>query len=164
MEGLMKKFGLLFSVVILFLINIPVQGQANDDYRTVLSGNWNVNTTWERYNAFSGTWQAVTGVDPLTIPNSGDNVITILGGHTVTVIANVTVDQVVVNSGGTLESTANLTINNGTGTDLVVLGTCHINNGTLSIGAGSEVQIFGTVRVSQGSGSFNAGAKLFTLI
>ena len=62
-----------------------------------------------------------------------------LSGHTVT-ITNLTADQIVVSSGGTLveNSGVTLTLNNGTGTDLDVSGTFR-NAGTVSISASAVI-------------------------
>ncbi len=137
------KYILTLSCILLALSFCnPSNGQAVDDYRTKASGNWNSNSTWQRYNGT--TWVNVNGSAPNTIPASGDGAITILNTHTVTVSANVSVDQVTVNTGGqiTVSSGKTLTVLNGTGTDLVVNGA--INNdgtitttGTVSFGANS---------------------------
>lgn len=87
-----------FLVVVIVFSGFTGWGQTTDDYRTRQSGNWNALTTWERYNGT--TWQTLTGTAPLTLPASGDNNITILNGHIVTVTANVTIDQVIIESGG----------------------------------------------------------------
>lgn len=117
-------------------------GQTADDYRTAASGNWNVNATWQRYDG--SAWVNVNGVAPNTIPNSGDGVITIRNTHTVTVTANVTTDQSIVEAGGqiNINSSRTLTVANGTGTDLVINGTIDnsgtvTTTGTVSFGANS---------------------------
>ncbi|PYK97888.1 MAG: hypothetical protein DME19_14600, partial [Verrucomicrobia bacterium] len=69
-----------------------------------------------------------------------DGQTTIRTGHTVTVAASVTADQVIVQSGGqiTVNSTFILTLANGTGTDLDVFGTVNVA-GVLTINAGAAV-------------------------
>ncbi|MBK6398444.1 MAG: hypothetical protein IPF75_09295 [Bacteroidetes bacterium] len=60
-------------------------------------------------------------------------------GHTVTITGNLTADQIVVNSGGTLvQNSVTLTLNNGTGTDLNVSGTFR-NGGTVSINSSAVI-------------------------
>ena len=86
----------------------------------------------------SGTWSVGANWDCGHQPTSGDNAITIASGHTMTIAANVTVDEVTINSGGqiTINSGVTVTIANGTGTDLTVSGTLRsANNITLSAGA-----------------------------
>ncbi len=93
----------------------------NGDYRSKINGSWSSNTTWESYNGTA--W-----VNASSTPTSAQNVITIRTGHIVSVSANVSVDQVVVESGGTVtvNSGKAVTINNGTGTDFINYGI--INN------------------------------------
>src|SRR6185369_6321443 len=80
---------MIVSAIIIF-INISDRRQtyaaSNGDYRSKATGNWNSISTWEIYSG--GSWIAASAS-----PSSSDAVITILTGHTVTVTANVTVDQ-----------------------------------------------------------------------
>lgn len=102
------------------------------EYRTRASGNWSAVATWSRYNGTS--W-----VNATATPTSSANIITIQSGHTVTITANVTADQIVVNSGGTLvQNAVTLTLNNGTGTDLNVTGN-YRNAGTVTINSGADI-------------------------
>ncbi len=130
---------LLTTVVILgwfTFLNFSKQdayGAVTGDYRTSMSGNWNLITTWQRYNGSS--WVAA-----IATPNSADGVITIQNGHTVTVTANATVDQVVISSGGqmVLNTGVTLTLANGTGTDLDVSGVFK-NAGTVTISGAAAI-------------------------
>lgn len=106
-------------LIFYFTINY-VFAQVSGDYRSVQSGNWNLTSTWERFN---GTiWEAAT-----TTPTSSTaNVITIQTGHTVTIPASfaITVDQIVIsgalqiNTGGTFT----LDYNSASSSDLIVSG------------------------------------------
>lgn len=143
----------IFSLFLLLGTFTQVFGQSTDDYRTRQSGNWNALTTWERYNGT--TWQNLTGAAPLTLPNSGDNNITILSGHIVIVTSNITVDQVVIETGGqvTINNAFTLRIANGTGTDLNVFGTLQTNST-----AGNVTGNNAGIRVNGGASiSFNSG-------
>jgi len=102
-------------------------------YRSAQSGNWGSTSTWQRWTGSS--WVAATAT-----PDSSAGVITIRNGHTVTVAAGVTVDQVVVEAGGqlTLNSGVTLTIANGLGTDLDVSGIFQ-SAGTVTINSGATV-------------------------
>ncbi|MEO8399299.1 MAG: hypothetical protein ABI550_05710, partial [Ignavibacteriaceae bacterium] len=150
----MKITSSILQFLLIIILNITSSnGQSSGDFQTHQTGDLNNVNTWERYDG--SDW-----VNPApSTPTSSDGVITILSGDTVTVTANVTVDQVVVNTGGILETQATLTIADGTGTDLVVNGLCHVNDGTLKTSNNSSVQVFGTMRVSGGSGSFTAGTN-----
>lgn len=133
-------FGLLigiFSACLTIVLNFSrpqdTYAATTGDYRTRASGNWNSTAVWSTYNGSS--W-----VNATSTPNSGSNVITILSGYTVTITASVTVDQVVVNNGGTLiqNGSVTLTLNNGTGTELDVAG-IYKNAGTVVINTGSTI-------------------------
>jgi hypothetical protein len=130
---LASKNGLIYLMLIFSLMS---QGQSVGDYRTKATGNWNATTTWE-------TWNGSAWVQSGT-PNSSNGVISILDVHTVTVTASVTVDQVVIESGGQLTlDTSTLTIANGSGVDMIVNGTLRqtATNATyITINSGAELQ------------------------
>ncbi|MEO8150932.1 MAG: hypothetical protein ABI723_25085, partial [Bacteroidia bacterium] len=104
------------------------KAQTTGDYRSIATGNWSVASTWERFNgtAFVGAPAA---------PGSSDGVITIRTGNNVTVNTGVTVDQVIVNAGGTLTQTSTLSVVDGVGDDVTVNGSYIFLGGTLN-GAG----------------------------
>jgi hypothetical protein len=111
---------------------------ATDYFRTKQSGNWASANTWE--SSFDG----INWIASSFSPDSNANVITILNTHIVTVAASVTVDQVVVNTGGQIIIGAlqTLTINDGSGIDLNVSGTIAnagtiTNNGLINFAAAS---------------------------
>ncbi len=142
----------VMAAILMALLPMPAYAQDIGDFRTHQTGDWNNVNTWERWDG--GTW-----VTPApSTPTSADGVITILNGHTVTVTAIVTVDQVTVNSGGQVTiGGVTLTVANGTGTDLQVNGTLSNASGTLSLQASSEVRVSGTLTVS-GTGNFGMAA------
>lgn len=100
---------------------------ASDAFRSFQSGNWNATSTWESFSA--GSWIAAT----LT-PNSSAAAINILNTHTVTVTANVTVDELIIEGGAQVivNSGVTLTAANGTGNDIIVYGVLR-NLGTLTL-------------------------------
>lgn len=105
---------------------IACQAQALNEYRSIATGNWNVLSTWQRYNGT--TWVAATA-----IPTSAHATITVLSGHTITITGAVTLDQVVV--AGTLIVNAGViySFNNGAGNDLTISsGGVLMNNGTIN--------------------------------
>ena len=111
-------------------------------YRSKQTGNWNATTTWE--SSPDGTnWS-----NALSTPTSNDDVITIRNGHTVSITGSVTVDQVIVASGATLDlsSAVTFTINNGSGDDLDVSGTFIQTAGTITNNGTIVVQNGGILR------------------
>lgn len=129
----------------------------NGDYRSVSSGNWNSTSAWEKFNGTS--WVAISST-----PSSADGEITISTGHVITISADVTADQITVNTGASLaiNTSQRLTLADGTGTDLVVNGTLNIN-GELKQDDNAAVELNGTaVLSSSGSSQINSGAT-FTI-
>ncbi|MDX2002448.1 MAG: hypothetical protein SFW35_08445 [Chitinophagales bacterium] len=132
----MAKIGIAYLAITLCMLSAnETLAQANGDYRTQASGNWNSTTTWQTYSG--GAWgpAAVT-------PTNTNGVITI--SHNVTVTANVSADQVTVDAGAsvTVNTGVTWTLANGTGTDLTVNGTVT-NTGTITF---------------TGNAAFNSGA------
>jgi hypothetical protein len=111
----------IFIGSVLFLLTAPkVQAQAVGDYQTAGSGNWNALATWQ-------TWNGTAWVAPGATPTSANGVITILATHTVTITANVTIDEVTVNGALTSSGATPTTIANGaSGVDLTINGTLQI--------------------------------------
>jgi hypothetical protein len=123
------------TIILLLILNY-VFPQSAGDYRSKTSGNWNATSSWERFDGSS--W-----VDPTSTPTSSDGVITIRNGHTITITASVTYDQVVVESGAqvTVNSGVTHTLNNGTGTDLSISGTWLNSGGTWTINTGATWRV-----------------------
>lgn len=128
-----STFLIVLLVVFYQFYSTDVKGAANGDYRTRGSGNWSGNTTWQVFSG--GTWTNTT-----TAPTTASGAINILSGHTVTVSANTSTDQLTVDAGGqlTVNSTVTLTLANGTGTDLTNNGTV-VNTGTITVNAGAAI-------------------------
>jgi len=150
---LFAAFLILFAsgLFVYFNLSDPQLARAavTGDYRTIATGNWNSIAVWERYNGTS--WVAAVAT-----PTSTDATITIQNGHTVTVTANVTVDQVVVDAGGTLNiNTANLTVANGTGVDMTINGALNISN-NFNVSASANVEVNG-LATSKAGGNIGFG-------
>jgi len=126
-------------LILFIFLSTSLNAQTTNDYRSRATGNWSTAGSWERYNGSS--WATAT-----VAPSSSVGTITILNSHTITVTANVTADQLVINSGGILiiNSSRILTIANEVGTDLTV-------NGTVSNA--------GTITQSLSTAEFNSGSK-----
>ena len=144
----MKK--LIASTSLLLLFASVINAQSVGDFRSVATGNWNVAANWERYNGSS--WVAAAAA-----PVSTDGVISIRNTHTITINAGVTADQIVVDAGGILSLTSLLTLNDGTGTDLLVNGDMQISSGTLGATGTAVISATGSLTLNTSGGkSFNA--------
>ncbi|MGB3008276.1 MAG: hypothetical protein WBC06_17305, partial [Chitinophagaceae bacterium] len=93
---------------------VPSIPASTDHYRTVQTGGWDIPATWET---------SATGADPWTAatlpPTSAANTITIRNGHTVSIDANTSADQLTIASGGILiYSGGTFTIDDGAGDDV----------------------------------------------
>jgi hypothetical protein len=117
-----KVFVLIPAVVLIFTCCFPAQGKIifsnpTDYFRSVAIGDWSATTTWES-SPDNTNWFAAT-----LVPTSTANTISIRNTHTVTVNTNESMDQLIIESGGILLHSANtLTVNDGTGDDIIVQG------------------------------------------
>ena len=91
MKKLILKIAMLIAVT--FLLNGSAYS-ANEYFRSVSSGNWNSNSTWQMSTNGGGTWFAATST-----PTDTSGPITIQSPNTVTVSVNVNADQLTVNNG-----------------------------------------------------------------
>ncbi|MBI5473844.1 MAG: T9SS type A sorting domain-containing protein [Ignavibacteriae bacterium] len=100
-----------------------LQAQTAGDFQSHQTGNWSDVNSWERFDG--SLW-----ITPApAAPASTDGVITLLDGHTISVDAATTVDQVIVNAGGTVKVVAGQTLTVADGADsidLVVSGTLNM--------------------------------------
>lgn len=108
------------DATITVVVSIATESNNTDYFRTRQSGNWSDVNTWES-SAVADFSSGVISPATLT-PDFNSNTITVLNPHTVTVTANLTTDQTVVNSGGAVivNPAIVVTISNGTATDITV--------------------------------------------
>lgn len=109
------------------IVNAMATPDAERDYRSVRTGNWNDPHTWEISEASS--WEPA-----LYAPDSDNDQINILNGHKVTVEADINVDQVTIEYGGQLEVSTGVTLTIANGIDNIdftVSGTLY-NSGTVT--------------------------------
>jgi len=129
---------------------VPSMPASTDHYRTVQTGGWDIPATWET---------SATGADPWTVatlpPTSAANTITIMNGHTISIDANTSADQLTIASGGILiYSGGTFTIDDATGDDVDIqnggIFTLAISNTppTFSGSATVNVATGGILRVS----------------
>lgn len=136
--------GIAFLVI--FFLSTTVWGQVAGDYRSFATGNWNAAGSWETFNGT--TWVAASAA-----PASTDGTITIQNLHTITITANLSIDQVIVASGGTLRADVfvTLAIVDGTGVDLTNNGTFSLlddgffDGSILTVSSGATVSNAGTI-------------------
>ncbi|RYY53915.1 MAG: T9SS type A sorting domain-containing protein [Chitinophagaceae bacterium] len=129
-----RRTNCLTLLAAMLFLSPSLMAQVDGDYRSLSTGDWSNATRWERFDGVS--WLPATVVP--TALNA--QTITIRSGHNVTVgLAPQMGDQVVVAAGGTLTINTSLTIEDGAGTDLSVLGNLVLNGGTLASGSGSPV-------------------------
>lgn len=117
----------LVCLVVVMVGVTKLVAQTSGDYRSnTASGTWNTPGSWETFN---GTSWVTAG----SSPTSANGTITIQSGHTITVSVNVTVDQVVIDAGGTLvtDTGVSLILGNGAGNEITVNGTLT-NHGTVN--------------------------------
>src|SRR5436190_16463779 len=120
----MKRVFFLIALLSL-LFTCPMQAgpfvfffsSPTDHFRSITSSDWASTSTWES-SADNINWVAAT-----LVPTPAANTISIRNGHTVTVSTSQGLDQLLIESGGTLfHSGGTLTINDGTGDDIMVQG------------------------------------------
>ncbi len=91
----MKRIHTILSLLVVgFLFSTNLFSQTAGDFQTTQNGAWNNTSTWARYDGSNWITPA-----PYS-PSFADGVITVLGGDTVTITVNDTVDQLTINFGG----------------------------------------------------------------
>jgi autotransporter-associated beta strand protein len=128
-------------------------------YRSSTTGNWGDASTWQISYDNGASWIAAkSGPDYL------NDQINILSGHTVTTLTDVTVDQVVIVSGGKVTvNNSVLTIVDGAGDDFTVNGTMELtgNLGTITTAGNLVFNSGGTFNYNR-NGSFTSGIPTAT--
>jgi len=151
----MKKFIRQFALS--FLLTIIISGTsycANEYFRSIASGNWNANGTWQMSTDAGNTWTAATKT-----PTDSSGIITIQTPNTVTVTVSVNADELTINTGGTISinTAVNLTIKDGSGEDLTVN-----SGGTISGTGNLQTQGADVILNIRNGASFNSSLKVNT--
>lgn len=148
---------IVVMLTIAFIVTMNLTGNkqtyahSSGDYRTKASGSWSSTLTWEKFNGTS--WVAATSA-----PVSGDGIITIQSGHSITITSNITLSEVVIDAGATLTiSSGTLTLANEPGTDATINGTLIITS-TLSLASNSNMDVNGLATLKS-TGSINFGSS-----
>jgi hypothetical protein len=136
-----QKFTYLFLFLGALVFSQGASAQANGDYRTTGSGNWSALATWQVFSA--GSWIAASHT-----PTFADGQIDILAGHTILFdLVTETVDQLVVDAGGTLTVNQGgapvntLVLNDGAGDDLTVNGQFNFGGTDFLTGTGNATAV-----------------------
>ena len=146
----MKFRFLLLSLF--FLCSFSTFAQSSGDYRSLNSGIWESAGNWERFTTAWGTAPSA--------PTSADGVITIQSSHSLTINGSRTIDETIINSGGTVQiNSGTLTVNDGTGTDFDISGTLlwatgallTVNSGALVNGPSANVFYRGPTMTNNGT-------------
>lgn len=147
------RFGTTWSSGVEVNATPAAASSATDYFRSKSpGGNWNSTGSWQTSADGSTNW-----IDATLTPTNSANTISILNGHTITVSAGVTADQIVIQSGGELivSSGITFTLANGTGIDLDVFGT-FTNSGTVTWTGSMTIETGGTYVHNTTSSSSNA--------
>lgn len=132
--------------------SVAVVSTATDYFRSLATGSWASPSSWES-SADNINW-----INATLTPTSNANVISIRNGHTVTINATVTVDEVNVLSGGVLTASAVMTVNNGSGDDITVEPGARVNYMAAPVYSSSVIRIkTGGIVSIQVSGMTSAG-------
>ncbi|MBK8550202.1 MAG: hypothetical protein IPL53_03755 [Ignavibacteria bacterium] len=127
---------------------------ANERFRSVTSGNWNSNSTWEMSLNNGVSWIPATST-----PRDTSGLINVRSPNTVTVTVSVIADQLTVESGATLTLNTGIifTILNGSGNDFT------LQSGGVTTGAGLfQTQGLSVVMILTNGSNFNTDFKVNT--
>ena len=140
-----------------FFIRTAAAVPGTSYFRSRQTGDWDDRYTWESSPVFDFSSGVISPAN--VIPDYRDNGITILTGHTVSLRQHTTLDQMIINPGGTLLVNPNVivTVTDGPGTDLVIkpggnmtvkskFGTASIGNSTGTISGNITIERYITNR------------------
>jgi trimeric autotransporter adhesin len=130
----MKKLVLLITLITLAVF---ANAQVANDFRSRVTGNWNVAANWER---FDGTTWATSAVIPGATANNGN--VTIQDGHTITVTVAPTA------------AISSLTVGGGTSGVLNIGAFAITITGATNISAGGTLNVTGLAGVKTFTGDF----------
>jgi len=158
----------LLTLTLLFVMTDVIQAQSTGDYRTRTgaNGSWFSRNTWQRFSR--GSWR-----NAWSYPTSSSGAVEIRSDASVTVNGQLLIDQLTVNGNLTVNTSANgtsssFTLNNGTGTDLVVNGTFIYaatgSNANFSVNTGATWSVAaGATYVHNSARSVTAALNAVTL-
>ncbi|PKN80422.1 MAG: hypothetical protein CVU48_01945 [Candidatus Cloacimonetes bacterium HGW-Cloacimonetes-1] len=155
----------VFVLFLLVFVCVGLFSQNAGDYRSKQSGNWGSRLNWQRYYTTDPAgWKNYDAVlYPFNFPTNLNGVITIQEGHRITLATSRTADQVIIRGTLYIEDGKILTINDGPGTDISVLGVLElkgyiINNGSIIV-TGAMLDRGGNIN---GSGNYelSSGASI----
>ncbi|TAG03035.1 MAG: T9SS C-terminal target domain-containing protein [Cytophagia bacterium] len=148
----MKKIYFLCFLVFLISTNHLIFAQTNstDFFRSKNTGNWNIAENWES-STNNTSWTTSS-----LVPNNTANTILIQNTHNITINTDVTLDQLVIQNGGTLtHSGGTLTIDNGTSDDIMIEngGTFDVKGFLATFLSGAVLRVKSNGRIISTSGN-----------
>lgn len=135
-------------------------GQIVSQFRSKATGLWSQNSTWEVFAG--GSW-----IPAPSTPNSANGTITLKNPDVVTINTPVTIDELTLEPGARLTVSADVTLEDGTGDDMVVNGTLEITGENSVSGSGSFVLSPGATLITgsaDGIASSSAAGSIRTAI
>ncbi len=105
-------------------------GLLMSSYRSAGTGNWEQSSSWEVF--IGSSW-----VPAPAPPSVAGNDVTILSPHTITNTSTLTIDELTVDPGASLIMSSNISVPDGTGTDMTISGTLDCGASYIVSGAGS---------------------------
>ncbi|MBS1516864.1 MAG: hypothetical protein JSS91_02125 [Bacteroidetes bacterium] len=147
----MKK--IIQCLILILALNIFSSADlfsANDYFRSIASGNWNSTSTWEM------SVNNVTWIPATSTPDAASNLITVRYPNLVTITADVSADQLTIDSGSiSINNGIVFTVLDGSGTDFTVL-----KGGTVSGPGTFRTQGAGTSMNIRSGSFFNAALNV----
>lgn len=153
------KIKIACMLALLAFINI-LSAQTDGDYRSKSNGNWTNVNTWQRYYAAdpAGWKDYDVNTYPFAYPVFNNaNVVTVLQGHSVTVNADMSVDQVVVNGILIVGQNRILTVQSNSSPDLFVSSIGRLELNGLVNNFGSLI-VDGFIKDNNGQYVFGSGS------
>ena len=127
-------------------------GLLMSSYRSDATGNWEQASSWEVF--IGSSW-----VPAPAPPSAAGSDITILSPHTITNTTTLTVDELTVNTGASLIMSANISVPDGTGTDMTINGTLDCGGSNIVSGPGSfALASSATLYIGSAQGITSSGA------
>jgi hypothetical protein len=119
-------------------VSVTCTSSPSDYFRSRTSGDWNVSSSWES-SSDNVNWMAAT-----LFPDNAANAITIQNGHSINIIADLSVDQLTIQTGSTLtHSSGILNVLDGSGDDISIQ-----SGAVFKLASSANPPLFGSVNSS----------------
>ncbi|MBK9332729.1 MAG: hypothetical protein IPM96_10100 [Ignavibacteria bacterium] len=143
-----KIISFLFIFAIITTTGKPVFS-ANELFRSIVSGDWNSTSTWEMSTNGGANWIAAT-----ITPDNLSGTINLFPPYVVTVTADVTADQITIQTGATLSINSGITLTYpGNASTFTLIGATVSGAGTFKVQGPMTMDL-------KSSGIFSAGLRI----